>query len=173
MNILAETNVQSTVFSWQVHDGNEWIDISDNSIYQNSNTNNLQIIPSDNSFNGFRYRAKIANPAFLCSPINSDEATLTITPPKTFTLSDNEIIISETDSPTTFQMTLDSSPAADVVVSFSNPDISEALFSPTSLTFNPVNWNIEQEITITPKTDGLIDGDQVLDSQISFNTLEK
>ena len=173
LNILAETNVQSTVFSWQVHDGNDWIDISDNSIYQNSNTNNLQINPSDSSFNGFRYRAKIANSNFLCSPISSDEATLSILPPKTFTLSDNEIIISETDSPTTFQMALDSAPSADVMVSFSNPDLSEALFSPTSITFTPENWNVNQEITITPKTDGLIDGDQVLASQISFNSIDK
>ena len=75
-NILAETNVQSAVFSWQVHDGNEWIDISDNSIYQNSNSNNLQITPSDSSFDSFRYRAKIANSNFLCSPISSNEATL-------------------------------------------------------------------------------------------------
>ena len=42
LNILAETNVQSAVFSWQVYDGSEWIDISDNSIYQNSNSNNLE-----------------------------------------------------------------------------------------------------------------------------------
>ena len=173
LNILAETNIQSAVFSWQVYDGSEWIDISDNSIYQNSNSNNLEITPSDSGFDSFRYRAKIANPAFLCSPISSNEATLNILPPKTFTLSDNKITIAETDSPATFQIALDSPPVADVTVSFSNPDISEALFSPTSITFTPVNWNINQQITITPKTDGLIDGDQVLASQISFNSIDK
>ena len=68
-------------------------------------------------------------------------------------------------------MALDSAPSADVMVSFSNPDLSEALFSPTFITFTPVNWNINQQITITPKTDGLIDGDQVLASQISFNSI--
>ena len=116
MNILAETNVQSAVFSWQVYDGSEWIDISDNSIYQNSNSNNLEITPSDSSFDSFRYRAKIANPAFLCSPISSNEATLSILPPKTFTLFNSEITIAETDSPTTFQITLDSPPSDNVIV---------------------------------------------------------
>ena len=172
LNILAESNVQSAVFSWQVYDGSQWIDISDNPIYQNSDTNNLEITPSDSSFDSFRYRAKIANPAFLCSPISSDEATLSILPPKTFTLSDNEITISETDSPTSFQMILDSAPSADVIVSFSNPDISEALFSPPSLTFTSSNWNVHQSISITPNTDGIIDGDQVLASQISFNSID-
>ena len=154
LNLLAETNVQSAVFSWQAYDGSEWIDISDNSIYQNSNSNNLEITPSDSSFDSFRYRAKIANPAFLCSPISSNEATLSILPPKTFTLSDNEIIISETDSPTTFQMALDSAPSADVMVSFSNPDLSEALFSPTSITFTPKIGILTKRLLLLPRLTG-------------------
>ena len=173
LHLLAETNVQSTIFSWQVHDGTEWVTITDNAIYQNSNSNNLEITASDDSFDGLRYRALIANPAFLCSPINSNAATLSLLPPKSFTLSDNEIIISETDSPTSIQMVLDSAPSADVMVSFSNPDITEALISPNTITFTPSNWNVQQSIDINPKTDGLIDGDQTIASQITINSIDK
>ena len=98
---------------------------------------------------------------------------MSLLPPKSFTLSDNEIIISETDSPTSIQMVLDSAPSADVMVSFSNPDITEALISPNTITFTPSNWNVQQSIDINPKTDGLIDGDQTIASQITINSIDK
>ena len=51
----------------------------------------------------------------------------------------------------------------------SNPDITEAIVSPTQVTFTPANWNVTQSVSIIPKEDGLLDGDQIIYPTVSVN----
>jgi len=59
----------------------------------------------------------------------------------------------------TFSVVLNSAPAADVIISLYSNDTSEGTISPTSLTFNNVDWNIPQIITATGQNDFVDDGD--------------
>ena len=77
--------------------------------------------------------------------------------------------MSETDSPTTFSIVLDSEPGSTVVLDISNPDITEAVISPTSVEFSTTNWNVPQEITVSPQQDFIIDGDQCIYPEITVN----
>ncbi len=83
--------------------------------------------------------------------------------------SGNNVSLSETDSPTTFSIVLDSEPGSTVVLDISNPDITEAVISPTSIEFSTTNWNVPQEITVSPQQDFIIDGDQCLYPEITVN----
>jgi trimeric autotransporter adhesin len=56
---------------------------------------------------------------------------------------------------------LSSQPSADVIISFSLSDTSEAILSASSLTFTPVNWNTVQSLAISGLNDTFIDGEVV------------
>ena len=88
---------------------------------------------------------------------------------KSFTVEPGLFNLSETDSPTIFGITLQEAPASNVVLDISNPDITEAIVSPTQVTFTPSNWNVTQSVSIIPKEDGLLDGDQIIYPTISVN----
>ena len=83
--------------------------------------------------------------------------------------SGNNVSLSETDSPSTFSIVLDSEPGSTVVLDISNPDITEAVISPTSVEFSTTNWNVPQEITVSPQQDFIIDGDQCIYPEITVN----
>jgi hypothetical protein len=53
---------------------------------------------------------------------------------------------------------LDKQPEADVVVPIVNPAPGRLLIDKTSLTFNTVDWNMPQVVTITPINNCLVDG---------------
>jgi len=59
----------------------------------------------------------------------------------------------------TFTIVLDSEPMANVVIGLSSNDTTEGTVLPTSLTFTSVDWDTEQEVTVTGVDDTLVDGD--------------
>jgi hypothetical protein len=129
----------------------------------------MKITPVDNSLNNTSYRVKVAKGGFLCNPAISNTSSLLMDSPKAFNLDPAVISLSETGSLTSFNITLEEAPVSDVVLDISNPDITEAIVSPTQVTFTPANWNVPQSIDITPKVDGLLDGDQIIYPTISVN----
>lgn len=77
------------------------------------------------------------------------------------------ISVSAASGPTTeaggqasFTVVLDSMPSAGVTVNFDSDDTSEGTVSPTSLTFNSLNWNAPQTVTVTGADDPDADGNQ-------------
>ncbi|MFM8295417.1 MAG: FG-GAP repeat domain-containing protein, partial [Microcystaceae cyanobacterium] len=70
----------------------------------------------------------------------------------------------ETES---LQVKLTSQPSSDVILSFSQIDATENLFSASSLTFTPDNWNRYQSINITGLTDDRADGDVSYNVKVS------
>jgi gliding motility-associated-like protein len=157
-----QTDLTDPIYQWQIYDGTNWIDLSDNAIYSNTHSQVMNITPADNSLDNAQYRVNVAKRAYLCSPAISVSATLDIAPPKTFSLNPAVLNLSETDSPTSFLISLDEAPASNVVLDISNPDITEAIVSPTQITFTPFNWNVQQAISIAPQMDELLDGDQII-----------
>ena len=168
-NFDVQTDLTQPIYQWQTFNGTQWVDLTDNGTFSNTTSSNMSITPADNTLNNSQYRVTLAKRNYLCDPIVSDPAVLTMDPPKVFDLNPATFVMSETDSPTTFTITLQGAPASNVVLDISNPDITEAIVSPTQVTFTPANWNLPQTIDITPQTDFILDGDQIIYPNVSVN----
>ena len=168
-NFEVQTDLVQPFFQWQIFDGTDWVDLIDNAIYSNTSSSVMTVTPADNLLDNTSYRASLTKAAYLCDPLISNVASLTMDPPKVFSLNPALISLSETDSPTSFNITLMEAPASNVVLDISNPDITEAIVSPTQVTFTPADWNVPQSITVDPKTDAIVDGDQTIYPNVSVN----
>jgi hypothetical protein len=60
----------------------------------------------------------------------------------------------------TFDVVLESQPAANVTIPLSSSDLGEGTVTPASLTFTPANWNAPQSVTVTGVDDLVADGNQ-------------
>ena len=76
------------------------------------------------------------------------------------------IVVDETGTTATFEVTLASQPTSDVTIPLTVTDASEANVLPTSLVFTPATWNVAQVVTVRGLDDNLDDGDQNL--QVNF-----
>jgi hypothetical protein len=70
------------------------------------------------------------------------------------------LITTEGGGTATFTAALNAAPTANVTLTLSSSDISEATVSPTQLTFTPTNWNQPQTVTVTGVDDAITDGSQ-------------
>jgi hypothetical protein len=77
--------------------------------------------------------------------------------------------ITEPNIATTFTIRLMSQPAGTVVLDFASTDITECSVSPASFTFDNLNWNVAQTITITAVDEFLVDGSQPCATTITQN----
>src|SRR6185503_18843566 len=68
------------------------------------------------------------------------------------------LMTSETGTSATFEVSLTSAPAADVLVPVASADASEGTTDRTSLTFTDENWMVPQIVTVTGQQDTLSDG---------------
>ncbi len=59
-----------------------------------------------------------------------------------------------------FTFALNSEPTADVTITLSSSDDTEATPSPAELTFTPMNWDAPQTVTVTGVDDDIADGSQ-------------
>jgi hypothetical protein len=164
-----QTDLSNPVFQWQIFDGINWIDLSDDGVHMNTTSSILSVTPADNSLDNGEYRVTVAAGSYLCDPVIPSTANLDMAPPKVISIDSELFSLSETDSPTSFNITLEEAPVSNVVLDISNPDITEVLVSPNQVTFTPADWNMPQSISITPKTDGLLDGDQIIYPLVSVN----
>ncbi|PRY96370.1 gliding motility-associated-like protein [Marinilabilia salmonicolor] len=65
----------------------------------------------------------------------------------------------ETETSSSFEVSLSSRPASEVVISISGLDTSEGSLDKEQLTFTPDNWSQPQTVTLTGLDDFLVDGD--------------
>ena len=79
---------------------------------------------------------------------------------RTVNLSATTGSVSETGTTTSFNITLGSQPASNVVLNITRNDVTEAISNKTTLTFTSANWNTAQTVTVTGVDDNLIDGTQ-------------
>jgi len=85
--------------------------------------------------------------------IEDDEAAINVSP-----ISGNT---TEGGGQATFTLVLNSQPTADVTIGISSSNIDEGTALPASVTFTPLNWNVEQTVTVTGVDDAAIDGNVV------------
>ena len=99
-NFEIQTDLSQPVLQWQIFDGTDWIDLSDDGTYSNTSSSVMTVTPADNSLDNTSYRVTVAKRNYLCNPVISDIALLNMEPPKVFTIEPELFNLSETDSPT-------------------------------------------------------------------------
>ena len=74
-------------------------------------------------------------------------------------------LVMDEDGPSqNFSVVLDTRPiGGNVTVPIGQGDPTEVSVSTASLTFTDGNWNIAQNVTVTPQLDGIVDADQTFD----------
>jgi hypothetical protein len=78
--------------------------------------------------------------------------------------------VTEAGSTTNYSVVLQTKPSANVVVTVTSSDTTEATVSPSTLTFTPLNWNISQPVTITGADDLVQDGNIAFAVTNSFSS---
>ena len=126
-----------------------------------------------------RYKISLTTPIgvsgdifFEYGPIPTPTLTPTPTPapnPPGMSLSQAVISINETGTGNvgTFTVELNSQPTSEVVLSVTPSDASEIMASPNTMTFTQGNWADVQVITVTGVFDGVSDGDQLAEIELS------
>ena len=67
---------------------------------------------------------------------------------------------SESGTPATFTVKLDTQPTADVTIPVASSNTAEGTAAPTSLVFTAANWNTAQTVTVTGVADNTVDADK-------------
>ena len=67
---------------------------------------------------------------------------------------------SEDGASDNFTVALKTKPTANVTIALQSSDATEGAVSKKTLTFTPVNWNVDQTVTVTGVNDSIVDGDQ-------------
>ena len=80
-----------------------------------------------------------------------------------FTVSTASLSTAENGSAVTYTIVLNTMPDGKVVIGAGTTDLSEGSLALTVLTFNQVNWNTPQTITVIPADDDMADGNQIYD----------
>ena len=83
---------------------------------------------------------------------DGDAAGITVEPA-------GDLTTSEEGDHATFSVVLNSQPTADVMIDLVTSDDSEGIPSLTSLTFDPIHWNMPQSVTVSGVDDDVDDGD--------------
>jgi len=80
-------------------------------------------------------------------------------PPPGITVTPIEgLVTTEGGGTDTFNVVLDSEPAADVTIDLSSSDLSEGTVSPASLIFIAEDWDLPQQVIVTGVDDAIVDG---------------
>lgn len=87
--------------------------------------------------------------------VDNDVAGFTVTPS-----TGNRLQTTEGGGTDTFTIRLNSRPKANVTITLSTPFTKEVSFTPTSLTFTPLNFNTAQTVTVRGLDDNVQDGNR-------------
>ena len=115
-------------------------------------------LSSDAGYNGLDPRNVVV------TNLDNDSASVSVTPIDTQT--------DEGGDRGSFQVVLNSQPQPGtvVVISIASLDTGEGTVTPSSMTFDPDNWNGPQTATVTGVNDSVADGDQTYTVTVDINT---
>lgn len=159
----------SFVYQWQFYDGSDWINLNNGGSYSGATSQVLFVTPTDMSLNGSTYRVKVSSIDYVCETISNAALLTTYTP--AVLLSALNLTEAESGAPQTIQLSLVITPTSNVVFNLNNPDRTEALLSPNSITFTPLNYNVPQNITVSPQQDFVVDGDVTFNAILAVDPL--
>jgi large repetitive protein len=106
-------------------------------------------VSSDQGYDG------IDPPNVGITNVDNDSAGITVSPT-------SGLFTTENGGTAQFTITLNSQPTSDVTILVSSSDLTEGTVSPSVVTFNAINWNSLQTVTVTGVDDAIADGDQLL-----------
>ncbi len=122
------------------------IPITNDSISEGSETFNVML---SNASNG----AALGTPdSAVVMIVDNDIAGIAVTPI-------SELTVTEAGSATSFSISLNKAPTANVMIGLSSSDTTEGTVSPASLTFTNSDWNKPQSVIIIGEDDYMDDGD--------------
>ncbi|MER3316946.1 MAG: PA14 domain-containing protein [Allomuricauda sp.] len=75
---VVATNVDTYQWEVSMDGGSNFVTISDGSEYSGTQTANLTLNTPDSNYNGYIYRVLVSNSSGTCTPLTSNEATLTM-----------------------------------------------------------------------------------------------
>ena len=140
------------------------LSISFNSTNWNTNQTVTATGVNDNVDDGDIAYSVITGPAASGDPLynNLDAQNVSITNRDNdvagITVNPESLTLNEEGSAKTFTMALNSEPVANVTIDMNSDDIDKGTVSPASITFTPVDWDINQVITVTPVDNSIDDG---------------
>ncbi|WRH67601.1 MAG: hypothetical protein RSE13_04355 [Planktothrix sp. GU0601_MAG3] len=143
---LSTPNITFTPNNWSTPQLVTVIGVNDN--IQDGNIP-YSIITSINPSSDSKY---INLPADTLNFINQDNDSIGIN------INSLDTLTSEDGDTGSFEITLNSQPTSDVLVSLTNNDTTEGSLSTDSITFTPNNWSISQLVTVTGVDDDVQDG---------------
>ena len=155
---ISTSELATLNYQWQILSAGVWTNLVSNVIYNGVESQTLQIIPPDNTYNGKNYRLKTWKENYSCETF-SDDVFLNIVEPS-LVISPTSLVVSENSNSEDIRISLGVTPTTDVVIDFINPDTTEVSISPSRLTFTPNNYNVSQNISVSPQQDNILDGDQ-------------
>lgn len=94
-----------------------------------------------------------AIPAILFENQDDDQAGITVSPP-------SGLLTHESAYVATLKVRLDSEPTHDVTLALESSDPGEGVADRGSLTFTPLDWNLEKKVVVTGVDDAVADDDQ-------------
>lgn len=159
----------SFVYQWQYFDGAFWNDLTNGGSYTGVRSQVLFVTPANMSLNGTQYRVKVWSIDYVCETISNAAQLTTYTP--AVLLSSLTLNNGESGALQTLQLSLVTTPTSNVVFNINNPDPSEAILSPNSITFTPLNYNVAQNITVSPQQDFVLDGDITFNATLAVDAL--
>lgn len=77
---VSATNADTYQWEVSMDGGSNFVTISDGSEYSGTQTANLTLNTPDSNYNGYIYRVLVSNSSGTCTPLTSDEVTLTVKP---------------------------------------------------------------------------------------------
>ncbi len=75
---VSATNADTYQWEVSMDGGSNFVTISDGSEYSGTQTANLTLNTPDSNYNGYIYRVLVSNSSGTCTPLTSDEVTLTV-----------------------------------------------------------------------------------------------
>jgi hypothetical protein len=87
----------------------------------------------------------------VATNLDNDSPGFTVTPTSGLLTSE----IGDTDA---FTVVLDTQPTADVTITLTSSDPTEAAVTPASITFTPTTWNVPVKVTVSGINDSIVDG---------------
>lgn len=94
---------------------------------------------------------------------DNDTAGVTVSPVTGLT-------VSESGATGTFGIVLNTIPSSTVTISLSSDSLADGTVSPSSVTFSPANWNVQQTVTVSPINDSIDDGDHLFNIVTAAST---
>ncbi|MEO1208493.1 MAG: Calx-beta domain-containing protein [Cyanobacteria bacterium J06638_20] len=155
---LAEIDLESLTFNDTTWDVPQTVTITGINNDTADGDQDIFIVTGDPTSNDTDYSGANANPDDVTVTVIDDDMAGT----PGFTIDPLTLDVSEAAGTATFTVVLDTQPTDEVVLPLSVSDTTLAEIDQASLSFDDMNWDVPQTVTVTGINNDTADGDQVI-----------